>query len=63
MTINCMAQKIRKFNFRSAKRRVAGNKELHGGGEDEHCQQDAKIRRLQNFTPCEISQVVKIFTT
>ena len=44
-----MAQKIRKFNFRSIKRRGAGNKELQVGGEDGQCQQDGKFRRLQNF--------------
>ena len=60
MTINSMAQKIRKFNFRSAKRRVVGNKELQGGGEDEQCKQVAKIRNLRKFTGCENSQVTKI---
>ena len=43
-----MAQKIRKFNFRSVKRRVVGNKELQGGGEDEQCQQVANFRNLRN---------------
>ena len=59
MTINCLAQKIRKFNFRYAKRRVVGNKELQGGGEDEQRRQVAKIRRLRNFAPYEILQVTK----
>ena len=48
-----MAQKIIKFDCWSVKRRVARNKELQGGGEDEQCQQ------VVNFTGCEISQVVK----
>ena len=58
-----MAQKIRKFNFKSVKRRVAGNKELQGGEEDEQCQQVANFHNLRNFSSCEISQVAKIFTT
>ena len=42
-----MAQKIIKFDCWSVKRRVARNKELQGGGEDEQCQQ------VVNFTGCE----------
>ena len=53
-----MAQKIIKFYFRSVKRRVAGNKELQGGEEDEQC-----ASRLRNFATCENSQVAKIFVT
>ena len=53
-----MAQKIRKINFRSVKRRVVGNKEVQRGGEDEQCQV-AKFRRLRNFAGCEISQAAK----
>ena len=71
MTINCLAQKIRKFNFRNVKRRVAGYKEL----QDENmnsamlrifgtyeffatCENShvAKFCNLQNFAGCEISQ-------
>ena len=47
-----MAQKIRKINFRSVKWRVAGNKEVQGGGEDEQCQV-ANFRNLRIFAGCE----------
>ena len=53
MTINFLAQKIRKFNFRDVKRRVAGYKEYH-----EEKMNNTKlriIRRLRKFSQPEKS--------
>ena len=51
MTINCLAQKIKKFNFKNVKRRVVGYKELQ--------EEKMNSTRLQIFATCEFSLVVK----